>query len=126
MTISSHLPDLVDQYIAARTQRLAIDKQAKEMKEFEEVLKSAIISKYQEQGITALGAANGTVKMTTLIEPVAQDWQEIWDYIRRTGSFELLHRRLANLAVKERWEAGVILPGIGQQEIFKLSVSAKS
>lgn len=123
MNISSHLPDLVDQYITARTQRLAIDKQAAELKEFEEILKDAIIAKFKEQDINALGANNGIVKMTKLIEPVAQDWQEIWDYIRETGSFELLHRRLANLAVKERWEAGVQLPGVGQQEVFKLSVS---
>jgi hypothetical protein len=123
MTISSQLPDLVDQYIAARTQRLAKDKEAEELKEFEELLKKAIIAKYQEQGINALGAKNGTVKMTKLVEPVAENWQEIWDYIKETGRFELLHRRLANLAVKELWNDGQILPGIGQQDVYKLSVT---
>jgi hypothetical protein len=123
MTISSQLPDLVDQYIAARTQRLAKDKEAEELKEFEELLKKAIIAKYQEQGINALGAKNGTVKMTKLVEPVAENWQEIWDYIKETGRFELLHRRLANLAVKELWNDGQVLPGIGQQDVYKLSVT---
>jgi hypothetical protein len=126
-TISSHLPDLINQYISVRAQRLAKDAEAMEIKEFEDVLKGAIIGKYKEQGIKTLGAANGIVKMTTLIEPVAQDWPPIWAYIRETGQFDLLHKRLANLAVKERWEAGIELPGVGRAEVFKLSVSgAKS
>jgi hypothetical protein len=121
--ISSHLPDLVNQYISARSQRLAIEKDAAEIKEHEELLKKAIISKYQEQGLKSLGAANGIVKMSSSMEPIASDWLEIHAYIQSTGTFELLHRRLANLAVKERWEAGMELPGISKQEIFKLTVS---
>jgi hypothetical protein len=61
--------------------------------------------------------------MSTLIEPVAVEWVEIWGYIRETGEFDLLHRRIANLAVKARWEDGKEIPGVGKQEIFKLSVS---
>jgi len=126
-SISSHLPDLVNQYISVRAQRLAKDAEAKEIKEFEEVLKEAIVSKYREQGLKVLGASNGIVKMSVLIEPIAQEWPTIWEYIRENGTFELLHKRLANLAVKERWDAGIELPGIGRVEVYKLSVSgAKS
>jgi hypothetical protein len=126
-TISSQLPDLVNQYISVRAQRLAKDAEVKEIKEFEEVLKDAIISKYREQGLKALGASNGVVKMSILIEPVAQDWIPVWEYIKETGAFDLLHKRLTNTAVKERWEAGVEIPGVGRVEVYKLSVSgAKS
>jgi len=121
--ISSHLPDLVNAYIAHRTQRLAKEKEAAEIKELEETLKDAIISKFKEQGLKALGAENGTVKMSSAIEPVGQDWIATWAYIRETGEFDLLHRRLANLAVKERWDAGKEVPGVGKQEVFKLTVS---
>lgn len=126
-TISSHLPDLVDQYISLRAQRLVLEKQAEEVKETEELLKDAIISKYREQGMTGLGAKNGFVKMTSAIEPQAQDWLQTWEYIRETNQFDLLHKRLTNTAVKERWAAGIEVPGVGRQEVFRLSVSgAKS
>jgi len=126
-TISSQLPDLVNQYISVRAQRLNLDKEAAAVKEFEEILKDAIISKYKEQGLSAMGAANGIVKMSTLIEPVATEWTLIWDHIKETGEFDLLHRRLTSLAVKARWEVGIELPGVGKQEVYKLSVSgAKS
>ena len=123
MNISSLLPDLIDQYITARAERLMLDKQAEQMKEHEEILKKAIIAKYQEQGLTLLGSKLGVVKMSDAEEPVAQDWIAVWDYIRETGSFELLHKRLTNTAVKERWEAGQEIPGVGKQKVYRLSVS---
>jgi hypothetical protein len=123
MNISSHLPDLIDQYISTRAERLGLDKQAEAIKEHEEILKKAIIAKYQEQGITVLGGVSGMVKMSRAEEPVAQDWIAIWKHIQETGEFELLHKRLTNTAVKERWDVGIELPGIGKQEVFRLSVS---
>ena len=123
MNISSHLPDMVDQYITLRAQRLTLEKQVVELKETEELLKDAIISKGREQGLTAVGATLGLVKINKTEEPVATDWPAVWEYIRETGQFELLHKRLANLAVKEHWEAGETLPGIGKTDVYKLTVS---
>jgi hypothetical protein len=123
MNISSHLPDLIDQYISTRAERLDLDKQAKLIGEHEELLKKAIIAKYQEQGITALGSRLGTVKVTRSEEPVAQDWPTVWKYIQETGEFELLHKRLTNLAVKERWDVGLEIPCVGKQEVLLLSVT---
>ena len=123
MNISSLLPDLIDQYITARAERLMLDKQVEQMKEHEELLKKAIIAKYQEQGISILGSNLGAVKLTEAEEPVAQDWPVVWDYIRENNAFELLHKRLTNTAVKERWEAGEEIPGVGKQKVYRLSVS---
>jgi hypothetical protein len=124
MTISSHLPDLVGAYIKARAQRLEADKLASHLKEQEELLKDAIISKYREGSITALGCDLGIVKMAHRIEPVATDWNLIWDHVKETGDFSLLHKRLTNAAVKEHWEAGEQIPGVGKQDVYQLSVSA--
>lgn len=123
MTISSHLPDLVAAYIAARDERLVADKKAADLKEYEEGLKTTIIAKFREEEINALGADNGLVKMSTLIEPVADNWPAVYKHVQETGDFSLLHRRLATAAVKEQWEAGVVIPGVGKTTIYKLSVS---
>jgi len=122
-TISSHLPDLVDNYISTRAQRLAKEKEAADIKEIEDDLKIAIMSKYREQGLKALGARNGTVKMNRTIKPKIRNWDELWAHIRETGEFELLHKRLTESAVEERWENGELVPGVGSEEVFTLSVS---
>ena len=123
MNISTHLPDLVDQYISFRAQRLAVDKKVAELKEMEESLKKAIIAKMKDESMSAVGGANGLVKMTVLREPVANDWSALYDFIKANDAFELLHKRLSTVAVKERADDGEILPGIGWTDVYKLSVS---
>lgn len=125
LAISSHLPDLINQYISIRAQRLRFAKEVEAMEETEKGLHDAIVTKFREGDITAQGATNGLVKMTTLIEPTVsgENWPIVWDYIKETGDFSLLHKRITVTAVKERWEAGIEVPGVGRMTKYKLSVS---
>ena len=121
--ISSHLPDLVDNYISTRAQRLALDRQAAEIKEAEDDLYKVIVSKMRDEGMTVLGAKNDFVKLKETEEPIPTDWPALYEYIKATGNFEFLHKRIATLAIKEHWETGEDIPGVGKTTIYKLSVS---
>lgn len=121
--ISSKLPDLINSYIQLREKRLAEETVAEAMKAEEEVLKKTIISKMREEGITSQGGIYGTVKMGHLVEPVAENWEQVWSYVRENNAFHLLHKRLTNTAVKELWDAGQTVPGVGKQDVYKLTVS---
>lgn len=121
--ISSHLPDLIDQYLSTRASRLALDKEVEVLKETEEVLKNTIISKMKETDLTAAGGAIGLVKLKTVEEPVCNDWSALYAHIATTGEFDLLHRRLTGAAVKLRWEENVEIPGVGKTQIEKLNIS---
>jgi len=123
VVISSHMPDVVDSYIAIRAQRLQADRVADELASQENVLKEHIINHFRSAGLSALGGKVGMVKMKVVDEPDPQDWQAIWKYIQDTGAFELLHKRLGVEAVRERWAAGVQVPGVGHKDVYKLSVS---
>ena len=121
--ISSHLPDLVDIYISLRAQRLALDKEAASLKETEDDIYKVIVSKMRDEGMSVLGAKNGFVKLKESEEPVPTDWPALYEYIKDTGSFEFLHKRIATLAIKEHVEAGEVIPGIGFTTVYKLTVS---
>lgn len=121
--ISSHLPDLVNQYISVRAQRLELDRQSKVVKEAEDDLQKVIVSKMREQDMKALGATNGLVKLHESEEPVAENWEEIWQFIKENNAWELLHKRITVTAVKERWNDGIAVPGVGKSTVFKLTVS---
>jgi len=121
--ISSHLPDLVDSYIATRAQRLVKDKEAAQIKQAEDDLWQIIVSKMRTEGMSACGGTNGLVKMTKNVEPVALDWPATWKFIKENDAWELMHKRLTSTAVKERWEAGEEIPGVGRTDVYKLSVS---
>ena len=121
--ISSHLPDLVDNYISLRAQRLALDRQTAEIKEAEDDIYKVIVSKMRDEGMSAMGGKNGFVKLKETEEPIPTDWPALYEYIKATGSFEFLHKRIATLAIKEHWEAGEEIPGVGKTTVYKLSVS---
>ena len=63
MNISSHLPDLVDNYISLRAQRLALDKEAASLKETEDDIYKVIVSKMRDEGMSELGGKNGLVML---------------------------------------------------------------
>ena len=123
MSISSHLPDVVDAYIAMRAQRLQADKQAASLKEQEDILKDHLISSLRHNGMSALGGKAGMVKLGKSEEPEPLDWAQIWAYMKQNDAMELVQKRLGSTAVKERWEAGEQIPGIGKRDVYKLSVS---
>jgi hypothetical protein len=121
--ISSHLPDLVNHYISIRAQRLELDRQSKIVKEAEDDLQKVIISKMREQDFKVLGSNTGTVKLHESDEPVAENWSEIWDYVKANDAWELLHKRITVTAIKERWGDGIAIPGVGKVTTYKLTVS---
>jgi len=121
--ISSHLPDIVNLYISTRAQRLALDAQAALVKEQEDDLKRTIIAKFRESDLTALGADNGLVKMKKVVEPFVNDWRQLYDFIIVNDAWELLHKRVTHSAVKERWDDGIEVPGVGRTDVYSLSVS---
>lgn len=121
--ISSHLPDMVDQYVTARAQRLTLQKQVDEMEALEKSLKATIIAKMRDGATKVIGGVVGFVKLQHEIEPVAEEWPKVWAHIQETGNFDLLHKRLTITAVRERWDAGEEVPGVGRRDKYDLSVS---
>lgn len=121
--ISSHLPDLVDAYIAKRDERLKMDKEAAALKEHEDDLHKTIIAKLREQGATAYGGLRGVVKLHEKQEPNVEDWPATYAFIKENDAWELLHKRITVTAVKERWDAGEAVPGVGRVTKYNLTVS---
>lgn len=121
--ISSHLPDLVDAYIRARANRLDLEKEAAIEKQTEDDLQNVIIAKMRESGTQAIGAKLGLIKLKETEEPTAENWPEIWNYIKENDAWDLVHKRITVTAVRERWEEGEAVPGVGKITKYKLSVS---
>jgi hypothetical protein len=53
------------------------------------------------------------------------NWTKLQAFIKKTGSFELLQRRLNQEAVAERWEAKKHLPGVEGVTTKKVSLTKK-
>lgn len=121
--ISSHLPDVADRYAEVRAQRLEKEKEVQALQEQETLLQKHLIAELRAQGMGAIGGHRSLVKLHEHVEPDATDWDALRTYIQETGAFDLLHQRVTNTAVKERWDAGVEVPGVGRKTVYKISVS---
>lgn len=65
--------------------------------------------------------AKALIKVTQ--EPNVENWELFYAHISKTKSWDLLQRRLAGPAVKERWEAKKQVPGVGTMPVIKVSVT---
>ncbi len=71
------------------------------------------------------GAAGKVARVQIKIEPQPQveDWDEFYKHIKKKGEFDLLNRAPNRTAIRERWENGKQIPGIGKFDAVKVSVT---
>jgi len=105
-------PTLVDLYEAARRERLALDKESQDRKENEDAYKAELIHRMVDTKQGVLASRSWAVKLRETDVPTARDWDKIHEYIVANGAWELMHARLGTMAVQERWEAGIEVPGV--------------
>jgi hypothetical protein len=115
----------VDRLYLVRQERLDLQKKFEKsidsLKKEEAALEEKLINDLPKGEASGIAGKVARGSIVTKPVPVAQNWDELYAHIKKTGSFELLQRRLSDTAIKERWEANKTIPGVG---IFnKVSVS---
>lgn len=112
-----------DLLLDLRTQKAVAQKVVDEIDEKIKALQSHLIETLPKSDQTgAVGkVAKALVKVTQ--EPAVQDWDAFYVHVAKTKSWDLLQRRLSSPAIKERWEAGKQVPGVGTFPVVKVSVT---
>lgn len=113
----------VDRLYEIRQLRLAEDKKIDVLREEERALEDHLIDQLPKS--EASGIAGRVARATIMVKsvPDVQDWDQLYKYVSRTKSFDLLQRRVSVEAVKARWEAGKEVPGIGVFRAVKVSLN---
>ncbi len=112
-----------DKLYVIQGKRLALKKQVEELQKEETALKNHIIDNLPKS--EASGIAGVLARVTIVKKPVPQveDWDKFYKYIKRTGSFDLMQRRTSNGAIKERWDNGKEVPGVGHHTVVTVSMN---
>ena len=111
------MAECADLAYTLREERYAIQRQAKEVAEKEALLREHIIQnlpKSQASGVSGK-VANAKVETDTVPKFLA--------YVKKTGDFDLMTTSMNASAVKARWENKKKVPGIGETQIVKLSLT---
>lgn len=116
--------ELIAELERTKAERLALDRKAKELKRREDELTAALINEVRGTGFNLLEL--GTHILTTSYEEVPQvtDWEAFWPWVlQQEESLGLVERRPGKAAIRERWEAGVQVPGVEKSLVWKLKVT---
>lgn len=105
-----------------REKRLKAERQVEAMRSEEARLKDHIINALPK-GDTGARGRHHQVAVVTATVPRVVDWDRFHQYIKRTGAFELLQRRVADAAVAERWDDRKTVPGVEPHTIVKVSLT---
>lgn len=106
-----------------RQKRLEMQKEVDKIAAEEAALKEHIINTLPKSEASGVAGKVARVTVVTKEVPQVEDWDSFYKYVKRTGAFDLMQRRLTEAAVKERWEAGEEIPGVKHFQVVTVSIN---
>lgn len=112
-----------DMLFELRNSRLAEQKKVDEIEEKEKALKVYIIKNLPKS--EASGISGKLARVTVIVKQIPQvkDWDAFYKHIKKTGSFDLVQKRLSDAAIKERFEDGKEVPGVEMFNAVSISMN---
>ncbi len=124
------MPDLTllatkaDAFKELRDKRLALKREVDALYQQEKDLRYELIQYLESaKGVTGVSGLLCRVSLRPKHTAQVEDWDALYDHIRKTGEFELLQRRVGEGAVKERWDNGAVVPGVIDYQTTDLSIT---
>jgi len=112
-----------DKLFELRNKRLAEQKKVDEIAAEETALKNHIIENLPKSEASGVAGKLARVTVVTKQVPQVKDWDAFYKYVKKTGSFDLMQKRLTDAAIKERWEAGKEIPGVEHFNAVSVSIN---
>lgn len=126
VTTVAEVSELVDKFILKKAERLQADKKAAALKAEEDAFKKQLIGIALESKARSLGGSVGSVNWHRKQKPTVENWEQLYAYIKQYDAFELLQRRIGEKAVEERWEDGIVIPGVVTFPVDDLTIVGKT
>jgi hypothetical protein len=113
----------VDRLRALDAKADLIKRQLKEVEDEYGALEKHLIDSIPKEDLQGATGKTARVELDRKTVPTAKDWDAIYAYIKKTGAWELLHKRLSTTACNERWAAKRVIPGVEPFTVVKLKLS---
>jgi hypothetical protein len=116
----------IDALYALREMRLGIERKAKELKEEEVIQRNKIFELLANLGLTKASGAVATAGIKVSNVPLVEDWDKLHEYIKTTGEFDLMQKRISVTAWRARYDEGIEVPGVSKVEDVDISLTKAS
>ena len=123
--VPTALGGLADHWYAVREKRLEIERSVDKLKTEEAAIREHLIATLPKAELaTGIAGRVGRVTIKPDVVAVLKDDAKFYAYVKKTGAFDLLQRRLNEGAIKARWEAKKEVPGVEPFPVLKASITA--
>lgn len=112
-----------DRLYELRLKRLEEQKKVKLLEDEEKALKNYIIQNLPKSEASGVAGRLARVTVVTKEVPQIENWEAFYKYVKKTNNFDLMQRRLADDAIKERWAAGKEIPGVNHFQAVSVSIN---
>jgi hypothetical protein len=102
----------VDALFKLREERRKLEAKSEKLKEKERGIEDKLIEEISSEDAT--GVVGKWAKATVHVKTIAtvENWDVFYAHILKTKDFSFLNRAVGQAAVKERWEAKKVVPGV--------------
>ena len=118
-----NLGEMIDTLYAKRQERLLVAKEVDRMKAEETAMRAQIMEELDNQGTVKASGSMATCGLTSSVEPVVNDWDEVHEFIKTMDRFDLVQKRISAPAWRELLDSGVLVPGTEQMYVRDVSLT---
>lgn len=113
-----------DLYAEVREMRLAMQKQVDAVYEREREVRDHIINNLSKSDDTGASGLRYRAQIVTKEVPKIDNWPALTSFIRESGRFDFLQKRLSDRAIRDTWEeTGGEIPGVGKFSSVDVSIT---
>jgi hypothetical protein len=112
-----------DRLYELREKRLAAQKLTDEIDAEEKAMKEHLISTLPKSKASGVAGKFVRVTVVTKTVPRVDNWDKFYGFVKKTGRFDLMQRRLSDAAITEIWEAGKKIPGVDSFKYATISMN---
>lgn len=116
--------EIVDLLYQTKQERLEIQKQAAALETQEKEIKAWLIDNLPKSEASGVSGKLARATIVTKEEPTVIDERKFRRFLQKTKRYELAHKlRPSGAAIKEAWEEGEEIPGIGPFTVVTVSLN---
>lgn len=115
---------VVDRMLEIELEITELGKQEKVLNAEWSALENDLLQRFGEDEISAITGKRASASREVDVFANVKDWDELFRYIARTKSWELIQKRVAVKAFRERVEAGKMPPGTDRFDKVSIKIKA--
>lgn len=112
----------IDTLYELRERRIALQREADDLKRQETDLEFEIMSEVMSLGIAAAKGRKANFSITHEVVPNVTDWSKLHEHIIIEKDFTLLQKRIGITAWRDYYETGILIPGTDAVTLNKVNL----